>query len=950
MWLRRGGGAAVLAALLAPGVLGLSFDQDSHAYQDLLVTISPDIVPDLAEQKQIIEGIQSWITAGSDTLYKATRGWASIKNVSILLPSSWTDITDITADGMVFEDGNIRVDKTSGVYGDSPFTLQTGGCGDPGQYMQVTAPMLLQIGKNFSDILGPPGQVFAHEWAKYRYGVFEEHGYPGDERYPMFYIKTTWTVNGEENVISPNFCLNTDLEYTIENMDGKSCQFDEVTGLPDSGCVFVPGDVQGLNSSLMALPYIEGNDQFCDDGETFYHDITLPNKHNALCNLKSTFSVILQHRDFEGFVPNGSNQSTPEFTLMMPLKSASYVMVLDVSGSMTTSNRIERMKESALRWVNYDVKNDVPLGIVKFSSQPEILKELERVTDQNRQDYIDILRGLSAGGGTCLGAALTAGLNTLENGGVDHGGVIIFLTDGEQSCDGPDIPDVVQSLVDQGVRVIAIAFGSQADPRILELADKTQGKAFFIPDGTGPEDINNALQGSLTFQPSVPSDQIDIVIAKETFKNLDNISLPFYIDATIGNNVVVQIDFSGNIVSNITIYNHTYLYSKPDGVFEAKFETLPIGMYTVSLMASSPIPFATITITSKSDNATLPIFTYCWTSAGTTQADLAKGKVAVIAQVLQGTNPVIRAKVKAYMERDGTDSPIEMELLDQGADPDSIKDDGIYSRYFTSFYNSSAEVRYTLKCQVESTDDSAINQGFLDARRMPSALPTYLRRGRSLPKQPSLNVPICCGSSAVRDDSVLTPSGTFARTQTGGMLSIVNADNAAYPPGTVTNLVAGDWDLKTCTFSVTFTAPGAVLDSGTVDSYKIYYSTNQSEIMAATMLHGNFAYIQDVDLAPGSANMTPVEAGNLVRLTVQTDPFTNSVSSSAVYFFRLEASAGVSRSASNTARLYIKKCVLVYQESGLTPGAIAGTVIGTMLTVLLAVGAGYWYSSRMKSE
>ncbi len=28
--------------------------------------------------------------------------------------------------------------------------------------------------------------IFVHEWAHLRYGVFDEHGYPGDENYPVF--------------------------------------------------------------------------------------------------------------------------------------------------------------------------------------------------------------------------------------------------------------------------------------------------------------------------------------------------------------------------------------------------------------------------------------------------------------------------------------------------------------------------------------------------------------------------------------------------------------------------------------------------------------------------------------------------------------------------------------------------------------------------------------------
>ena len=47
--------------------------------------------------------------------------------------------------------------------------------------------------------------MFAHEWAKYRYGVFEEYGYPGDDRYPMFYYDRY----GE---LVPNYCTDSVLQ------------------------------------------------------------------------------------------------------------------------------------------------------------------------------------------------------------------------------------------------------------------------------------------------------------------------------------------------------------------------------------------------------------------------------------------------------------------------------------------------------------------------------------------------------------------------------------------------------------------------------------------------------------------------------------------------------------------------------------------------------------------
>ena len=40
-----------------------------------------------------------------------------------------------------------------------------------------------------SSAYGNWGKVVVHEWAKLRWGVFEEHGFPGDEQFPMFFYK-----------------------------------------------------------------------------------------------------------------------------------------------------------------------------------------------------------------------------------------------------------------------------------------------------------------------------------------------------------------------------------------------------------------------------------------------------------------------------------------------------------------------------------------------------------------------------------------------------------------------------------------------------------------------------------------------------------------------------------------------------------------------------------------
>ena len=77
---------------------------------------------------------------------------------------------------------------------------------------------------------------------------------------------------------------------------------------------------------------------------------------------------------------------------------------------------------------------------------------------------------LKAEGGTCLDLGLLKGKDVLQQGGVEAGGILIFLTDGKQEyCDGKNqntgwgpeggIPGVIDRIAGAGIRVVTIAFG-----------------------------------------------------------------------------------------------------------------------------------------------------------------------------------------------------------------------------------------------------------------------------------------------------------------------------------------------------------------------------------------------------------------------------------------------------------------------------------------------------------
>ena len=75
-------------------------------------------------------------------------------------------------------------------------------------------------------------------------------------------------------------------------------------------------------------------------------------------------------------------------------------------------------------------------------------------------------------------------------------------------------------------------------------------------------------------------------------------------------------------------------------------------------------------------------------------------KLAILAKVTHGSDPVMNADVMAYIEREGEAAPIEIQLLDNGSGADNVADDGLYSRYFTKYDGKNG--RYTLRCRVST--------------------------------------------------------------------------------------------------------------------------------------------------------------------------------------------------------------------------------------------------------
>ena len=127
----------------------------------------------------------------------------------------------------------------------------------------------------------------------------------------------------------------------------------------------------------------------------------------------------MRNADFTNVKPMNNSFEVPpktKFEILSPAEGGRFVLVLDRSTSMNDNRdptRMERIKQSSIRWIRYDVINGTQIGITSFESlgQAIVDKDIVKVTDSNREVFASVINSLIANGGTCLGTGLMKGMD-----------------------------------------------------------------------------------------------------------------------------------------------------------------------------------------------------------------------------------------------------------------------------------------------------------------------------------------------------------------------------------------------------------------------------------------------------------------------------------------------------------------------------------------------------------
>ena len=191
----------------------------------------------------------------------------------------------------------------------------------------------------------------------------------------------------------------------------------------------------------------------------------------------------------------------------------------------------------------------------------------------------------------------------------------------------------------------------------------------------------------------------------------------FTIDFTVGRNLVFRIDYTDKS------YLKSFILTSPNGAVYSSLEydeyakvalfkidhPVEVGEWDFTLRVTNSANDSiavTVTTQTRSIRYAVPITAECYIPDGAVISNASSSPIRILAKVMQGFNPVLSAKVKAFIKRPNNQKIEELELFDNGAFADSTKNDGIYSRYFTSATSSG---RYTVTCEISDDGQAFIS-------------------------------------------------------------------------------------------------------------------------------------------------------------------------------------------------------------------------------------------------
>lgn len=341
------------------------------------------------------------------------------------------------------------------IYGETPFTQQSRGCGQRGDYISIPFQFLTNWNSTW-EAFGDPSKIFVNEWAKLRYGIFDQHGYPNDPVYPNHFIM-------ENNKLVPTGTSNIPLVGSWRNVNGSNCnpalylikEDGRKYDATENFCYFVPSNSrnEGVSCSLGYVPFLTNVDKFCTKEEDWVLNTNsyAPTKHNGLCSGRSAMEVILGNSDFNRQRRSDLGNARPVISTsinsraLIPPRVVSvrvvrrpypkYVLVIESSSSMNKFGLWKWISKAAQKFIRYDLPSSSQIAIVTFSNVSVVRHSLAELGDERNgiADSIpDKYKVQRSSKERCIYCGIKMAMDNvlLGNGDIAAGAHIVLVTRG----------------------------------------------------------------------------------------------------------------------------------------------------------------------------------------------------------------------------------------------------------------------------------------------------------------------------------------------------------------------------------------------------------------------------------------------------------------------------------------------------------------------------------------
>ncbi|XP_032483134.1 calcium-activated chloride channel regulator 4 [Phocoena sinus] len=769
---------------------------DNNGYEGIIIAIDPAV----PEDETLIQQIKDMVTSASTYLFEATKKRFFFKNVSILIPENWKNITQYKRPKHEsYKHADVLVSPPTIPGRDEPYTKQFTACEGKGEYIHFTPDFVL--GKKQNEF-GPSGRLFVHEWAHHRWGVFDE--YNDDEPFYSAKSKKIEATRCSTGITGINRVYKCQGNSCVT----KRCKTDSKTKLYEKDCQFFPDKYQTEKTSIMFMQGIDSVAEFCNNKT---HNREAPSLQNKMCDFRSTWEVISNSEDFRNTVVMVAPPPPPVFSLLK-ISERIVCLVLDKSGSMDSSNRLNRMNQAARHFLLQTIENGSWVGMVHFDDRAYIKSNLIQIISSNERRQLLNSLPTVASGGTSICSGIRSGFQVIRKkySQID-GSEIVLLTDGEDSSANTCIDEVKQS----GAIIHFIALGPNADKAVIKMSNVTGGGHFSATDEAQNNGLIDAFAALVSGNTDASQQSLQLESKGLKLNSTDWMNGTVIIDSTVGKDtfflitwnrqlpVISLLDPTGNSVGNFTVDqpSKTAYLSIPG--------TTKVGVWTYSLQANAKEETLTITVNSRAANSSVPPITV--NAKMNKDTNSFPSPMIVYAEILQGYIPILGANVTAFIESNTGKTEV-LELLDNGAGADSFKNDGVYSRYFTTYKENG---RYSLKVRAHGGENAVMRNLWHPLNRA-AYIPGWVVDGniKGNPPRPEI------------DENTQTNVESFTRIASGGAFVVSDVPNLPssidlFPPSQITDLKAtSDED----GISLTWTAPGDDFDVGKVRKYIIRIS------------------------------------------------------------------------------------------------------------------------------